>query len=351
MILPSGPGIPEDYQRIIDTEISDLGEGCAVRVVCPYVTSSGLTSLFDNREQDWASQCDSEWVIGLNQGITEPDALRELLTEKENISARIFLPEENVSSYAMYNDPQIHAKGYIIEAEGGESVISGSANITDAAIGSSPSNYELGSINRSLSKEDKSALSDWWHNIRNQSVKLTEDIIEKYSDITSSGRFSPDGSTAQNTQPAPIETSRFLWIYTGTLSSGSRHQLDLKRELAAFFSDKQQGYEISIEIDGCKYDGNQVTYRPDRHTVPQWRIHLPTTSDGFDQHSDDTRFWCDKYIRFEQVVSSNMEYKVVVEDSRTPRVEDWYNKSQEFGVCSTTGTVGGRGEAKDYGFY
>lgn len=351
MILPSGPGIPEDYQRIIDSEISDLGGDCVVRVVCPYVTSSGLTSLFDNREQGWASQCDSEWVVGLNQGITESDALRELLTERENISTRIFLPEESVSSYAMYSDPQIHAKGYIIETDKKESVISGSANITDAAIGSSPSNYELGSINRSLSEEDKSALSEWWHDIRGRSVELTEEIIQKYSDVTSSDRFSSDGSTAQSTQRAPIETSRFLWIYTGDLSSGSRHQLDLKRELAAFFSDEQQEYEISIEIDGCRYDENQVTYRPDRHAVPQWRIHLPTTSDGFDQHADNTRFWCNKYVRFEQVAGSDMEYKVVVEDGRNPHVEDWYSKSQEFGVCSTTGTVGGRGEGREYGFY
>jgi HKD family nuclease len=352
VIIPSGPEIPEDYQRIIDTEVDDLDQNCSIRVVCPYVTSAGLSSLWGEGGSSWQSGRTSEWIIGLNQGITEPEALRELLEFGDELNPRVFLPEESVSTHALHNDPQIHAKGYILTDSNDGAIISGSANITESAIGDDPSNYELGSVSRELSKEDKENLSEWWGKMRSQTTELTTDLIEKYSDIIEGGQFSSSTEpTGQVRQPTPIETSRHLWIYTSDLSSGSRHQLDMKRGLAAFFSDEEDDYSISLVIDGEPYPGNEIVYRPDKHTVPQWRLHLPTTSDGFSPHEEDTRFWCNKYIQFEELVEGENRYRLHTESSENDRVEGWRAKAQEFGVNSKTGTVGGRGQRREYGFY
>lgn len=356
MLFASGPSDSPQYGDVIGKIISGFEKPREARVACPYVTENGVEQFCsDSSGQDWTENCPSIWIVGLNQGVTQPSALRELY-EKDQTEVRIFSPRAELSKTNLHRSPFLHAKTALIHSESSpeqRALLATSANMTGAAIGNTPTNYELGYLtgNSRLRDESVHEFYSWWNELETQSILISEALIQEYEEIRRNSSFAKSADTSSDAIAVTddIQEAKYFWIFSGTLSSGSRHQLDLKKELASFFGDLHDEFFIDIIINGRRYDDNKVIHRKKQHKVDQWRFHLPTRSDGFDLHADDNEFYCNKYLLFERIPEENV-FILRIRGEDSPEVENWKDSASRFGMVDKTGSLGSDTQ-KEYGFY
>ncbi|WP_162562339.1 phospholipase D-like domain-containing protein [Salinigranum rubrum] len=351
MLLPSGPGISPNYGQEIFETISEFDQPINAGVAFPFVTTDGLDNYcYNNSGDDWREICDSQWIIGLNQGITTPNALEELLS-KSRTDVRLFLPRGEVTEQALRRGPYLHAKvgGFYSESTKDQiCLFVTSANATGAAMSSHPKNFEMGS---KLSYPDRIGADDirifrqWWEEVSSNTVTLTEDLIRDYESVRSNVPTSPPEAEQSDVQRITTSSdAKYMWTETGAMQGQMRYILEIKEELADFFEEKTPSDSyITIEFRGNR-ESRKLTYH-EGHYSPQWRVFLPT---NFPAHNED--FYRYKVALFEERFTDNGSryYRLQIRNRNHTDVESWRQQAIQNGVNDETG---GGGDSREYGYW
>lgn len=181
----SSPGLP--LFTAMDTLLSKSGARLRVKIGCPFVSDAGLELLTDPflSSSRW-TDTEKRWLVGVHHGITEPAALRTILSMVRS-QARLFTNGRTLGAQALGASPTFHAKVIGVEqlqagAHVLEGVVVSSANLTRAALGKTPpsTNFEAGVVVTSIDTAEQGAWNVWWSNCWRQGVPLTEQLIGRY---------------------------------------------------------------------------------------------------------------------------------------------------------------------------
>jgi len=343
MLITGGPGRPIELSERIHEAIGNVVSP-KVRAGFAYATESGITSLCEDEQGvDWRDEGQSEWIVGIDQGITEPDALRELANHG-HAEVRVLVPGGEINRRALYTRPRFHAKVVFIqsEASGDAYLINSSANMTASALEDTPTNYEVGTIQSTetgLTNTDIQRFNEWWEYAWNRSQVVTDEFLRNYEEVR-------DDWFEDNPEIQEFESSESvnhaseatcLYIETRAMTGGSRNQIELSEELSPFIEDRYG--EITIVYNGSTHTGCSVSPRV---TDPPFGmnitpVYLPT---GYD--------YTDSCIHLEKLpfdANEEPRYELTVADPGDDIVNQWRMRAGTQGVRDQTG--GGR----EYGYY
>jgi hypothetical protein len=150
-----------------------------------YLSGAGLEALLIplGNVDSW-KRSSKAWLIGVHHGITEPAALRSILSVPNSIG-RLFTVGGSLSQRELRARPTFHAKIVAIEEKAGSNtnlteIVTSSANLTSAALGNggAGTNYEAGA---SLSIDDsgtRKKWSMWWQSAWQQGIPLDPASID-----------------------------------------------------------------------------------------------------------------------------------------------------------------------------
>lgn len=351
MLISTTPAHSPNYGEEIRETVTLYDQPVRVGVSSPYVTPNGLQKFSsDSSGNNWTEICESQWVVGINQGITSPDVLRELHSNP-NATVRVFLPRERITDEALRRDPYLHAKVTGIGSRSNQnqqSLIISSANITDSAMGEAPRNYELGihqSYPDSLSKDDIQEFRAWWKKIWSQSVQVDEDLIGSYEEVRNEISKEVLEEQKENGGVRDDATeAKYMWTDTGAMQGEKRYLLEIKEELAEFFDEKCNGVEeIKIEHNGRMYD-RKIKF-DEGHYSPQWRVYLPTAFSG---HDEGYYRYKSAFFEKKKDENGNRYYRLEVRGMDHSDVDMWMKKSAESGTQKETDA--GR-NSRRYGYW
>lgn len=315
--------------------VSQYDSPVGVGVTSPYVTSDGFQEFIST---DWIEESESQWLIGLNQGITTPSVLRDLQSHS-NATLRVFLPRNELTDESLKREPHLHAKVAGVGSKSShdqQSLIISSANITGSAMGATPSNYELGvcqSYPDSLSAEAIEQFCDWWKEVWSHGVDVDENLIDSYENIRSD--ISKE-VTEESQDYAELEgnanEAKYMWTDTGSMQGQNRYLLEIKEELADFFYEKCRGTgRLTIEHRDEKYD-RKIKF-DEGHYTPQWRVYLPT---DFSAHNEEYYRYKSAFFEKRRDEYGDRYYHLEIRDTSHTDVDMWEERSDEYGVQSET---------------
>lgn len=347
MFFAGGPGRPIPLHDYIHDSLEDIDEPRRVRAGFAYATDDGIDQLCTDNGDDWRDAVSAKWIIGLDQGLTTPSAI-ENLDSQGDAEVRVLYPGNALTREALTRRPRFHAKLLFLESgqiQGQEHLITTSANMTGSALGSVPTNYEVGLVksrDSGLSDAEVDEFETWWDLAWSESEPVTDDLIETYAELREEFRDDNPG-VSEYEEPESVEYSsegECMWIETREMTGGSRNQVEFNEELSAFFSDSGVlPGDVDIEFQGQLYSGRPLNTRT---TDPPFGvsiclIYLPT---GFD--------YTHKVVHFEKLPSDSAttpRVRLTVAEPGDMEVERWRARSRDAGVIGET--AGGR----EYGYY
>lgn len=292
---PEGKSLQAHVAACVSKEKFDF-----VRTAAAYATVSGVRSLlaaFDGHELK-----KSQWLIGLDDAITQPGAIDLLLTLK-NGEVRVASFEKNGRRF----HPKLYAFAHT-DADNSIATLIGSANLTARAF---YGNSEAVALLECKDKKDKADVNSAWDQLWSQGHKPSADELNEYAD-----RYKKAAAiyneyqkvVKQKAAKAPLPKSKpaavlasddaeidptianICWIECGNVTAMGR-ELELKAEQGLFFGlSPAGGKSKSIPIlasDGSnvslrmKYQGNHMWRLQMTNAIPEVKVGLrPTTKAG-----------------------------------------------------------------------
>ncbi len=345
MFLAGGPGKPIELGDAIHDTITDINDQAHARIGFAYATQGGIDPLCkDGSGEDWRDSASSEWLIGLDQGITEPDALRELAAHSE-ADVRVLIPDTELSKGSLYKRPRFHAKIAFIESTSlgqDSSLITSSANLTGSALENRPTNYEVGlmqSTDQGLSSEDIEQFNQWWKSAWSQGTPVTDSLLDQYEEVRQDFfQSNPEVQEFESsTSVNHASEATNLWIETKKMTGGAGNQTRFNVELSPFFDTKFG--EIVIEFKGDTYPNRSVNPRV---TDPPFGMNVTPV---YLPPGPDYKFSVIHLERLPAHSSGKPRYKLTVAEPGDEVAEEWRRRAEEDGVIGNTG--GGR----EFGYY
>jgi hypothetical protein len=216
----------------------------------------------------------------------------------------------------------------------------GSMNLTGAALGAVPMNYEAAlALTSSVPRSLVRPFNDWWSRAWNESIELTHSLIDEYEqtrgDILQENpdlqRF-VDASTRQGPEFGSV-----LWIEAGAMSGGSRNQIEFSEDLVPFFGAVEETRrELRIRIGRRSWADRPLSYKVTTLGVRIWRLSLPTGVD-----------YVGRVIRFARSEDADgLIFDVEVADLDSAKSRRWRQASE---VRGHIGVTGGRRGGREYG--
>lgn len=298
-----------------------------------YATAKGAETLVHSLDCDSWKQIDKRFVIGIHQGITEPEALR-ILQSQDKLSLRVFVPGWKLTIAALFSTPLYHPKVMLFRQGGGpkeELFVVSSANLTGSAIGASPKNFECGQITSlgqrsSIGKE----FSSWWTKIWDQSRKVDETFINNYTHTRlQSFQKNPDLLRLVE-HPDNISTASALWIEVGKASGIERHQVEFPFWLASFFGQpEKKRIDLTLVNKKKSWTGRPLTYKQTTFGVDIWRLGMPTVTMGGEPIQD-------RVIRFKRTPQAH-RFEFAIADLDSSQSKKWLREASSFGHLGRTG--------------
>ncbi|HAS8370657.1 TPA: hypothetical protein ACN32Y_004016 [Vibrio parahaemolyticus] len=284
-----------------------------------YATKTGCIDLVESiinsvGESAWA-ECEKEFVISIDFGHTEPGAL-EFLKSLNNSS--VFIANHHlIEKGHLRPTSAYHPKLYCFHYESKIGIISGSANLTRAALSR---NTEI--VQSSFFNNSDLNIDCLWQNSNVGTTPLTDELLEKYKELRKQAKgiefkraasskdlnedtlYTPDSTempiSSDEESEAPWlwgEISRadnafnpldyeHFWIEAGSMSSSaSHHQLELARGSNLFFGYAYQNFNsdggavilgnIKIKIKNVLYSDDNRKYKWHPNNMME-RVNLPT---------------------------------------------------------------------------
>lgn len=247
------------------------------QIAVAYMTVSGLRTLLSSFTSH--KLCNSQWLIGLDDMVTQPSALEVLLR----------LDESEVRVIG-YNDRglRFHPKVYIFGKQRKPSnrlAIIGSANLTKAGLAG---NGEASTVLESDKSADSISFNELWADLWKQGRPLDKTELQRYKKryeefskkrkllFKESKRASNSRSTILESDHAEIDPSvaRRCWIECGCVTALGR-ELEFKAEQGLFFGLSPQG-EPPKYFQFRVSSGETIDLRMKFQKNRMWRLQLNT---------------------------------------------------------------------------
>ena len=248
-------------------EVLDSDRGFnRLQVGVPFLSWAGLRPLLEALDEttSWPLP-QSDWVIGLHGGITEPSAVKDL-AKAPGVRVHLFTGGGRVSAASLTGRPRFHAKVFEVDVNrpGRRSqLMCSSANITQAALGPASSNFEAG-ISRScgdLTRAELRVLNAWWMEVYDSTIPFSSPELARYVKFREQLLQRNPDMILEMDPPTPdgIAIAGTLWIHAGAMSGGSRNQIEFSRDTALFFSEDVEAVPSRID---CQVGTQRFHKRP-----------------------------------------------------------------------------------------
>lgn len=288
----------------------------------------------------------SEWIIGIDHGVSEPRALTTILNW-QRATLRLFCPGGRLSINSLRASPRLHAKVIALVNRGNGRAVwvaATSANITSAAMGPGARNYEIGIRQETLEGADTLLFNRWWGEVARAGIVATAEIIQRYANLRQRYLMATPDRLDDLDPPAyaDIRNARYLWVEAGAMSGPPeyRHQIEFAEDLAAYFDAPRRDVEIRLRYGQAPALSRPLAFRgtAQGQYVDIWRLGLLTPRMGGPVYSG-------RVVRFGRLAQN--QYALEAADRGSATARRWLREANKLGYVGRTGGAAGR----QFGFY
>ncbi|MGD1011639.1 MAG: phospholipase D family protein [Acidimicrobiales bacterium] len=269
-----------------------------LRVASAFATESGVTQITNLLGADAFGDAQKEWLIGLQNGFTQPVALQRLL-DLPNSAVRLVDIHEVLANPRLAGSTFFHPKVYeLADITGNKTtIISTSANLTEGGLRNNVEQFV--SWEGLLTADFPQTLTRWWGKYWKPEWAATPELIDEYArrrPAMQQRAGAGTGGGIVEVEPAPSElrVAPEMWVEAvRPLEGGSRNQLELLLNAHVFFfpesddipRDRPQSV-VFVDDAGNEYSNpqRQVLFNgpPLRDKGnSMWRVYLPTATRAF----------------------------------------------------------------------
>jgi hypothetical protein len=304
-----------------------------LRVASAFSSEAGVDTFrakFANSDDFDAA--DNRWLIGIQEGLTQPEALRRLHSLPRS-DVRVPFGSDALADPGLRAATFFHPKVYYFEnSRSGEvRIASASANLTFRGLTQSVEQVLTWCGRRHDS--EAVAFNRWWDEVWVRADVVDPAFVDAYEAKRPSMPTSTPTATAAPAA-ADLYAANVYWIeLTRKPEGGSFNQVELLSNGHLFFypgvrdPDRRRHRPLSFEDRaGNRYadEGRRVMFNgPPRKPGGNhmWRVYLPTAAKGFVGYQDG-----DCIVRFERTPTPD-HYLIDVAPSRSTRALGWMNSS------------------------
>lgn len=326
-----------------------------LRVASAFATESGVEQIEKLVDTATFRMAEKQWLIGLENGLTQPAALRRLL-ELPNSKVCLVQIHEILKSPGLAASTFFHTKLYefAAPAAGMTTIITGSANLTEGGLRRNVEQFAI--WDGPLSQEVPTALNAWWSKYWKQEWLANSALIDEYAARrptiqqqsgaqrpTSKGPIPTSGPIIEVEPPASdLRNASELWIEAvRQLEGGAHNQLELMLNAHTFFFPDLEDVPrdvprrlIFIDDRGREYTNpnRQILYNGPplrKRGNAMWRVYLPTAHEGLSGYQQGGVL-----IRFART-SERDRYRLSFVSSDSPVADSWFDQSSK--VASVSG--------------
>lgn len=327
-VIPTPRGtLPGQLHRVAKTcHAHTLRAGFA------FATAGGVRSLMSALEDmpTWV-QMAKYFTIGIAQGITEPQAVRDL-ADLPNSHVRLFIPTKHINLSTLVAQPFFHPKVVSLTCDDAFWLFVSSANLTASAFGNPVRNYEVGLLSSLTGADMAPAMASfdrWWRHSWTRSMQATEPLLRRYASLRPTA-FARNPDILQLVDPPPnIRTATHLWIEAGKASGIERHQVEFPENLAEFFGPiVRSRVDLTINLGGHAWFPRPLTQKTTTFGVDIWRLGTPTIRSGGEPIQN-------RILRFSRS-NTPLTFELVVADPGSQAALAWERESNYFGHLGQT---------------
>ncbi len=322
--IPLSPGAQHPLRTAWDTVAPDV-----LRVAAGFSTESGAgelrSGIIGAAHFDAA---DKQFLIGIQEGVTQPDALRRLQGFAAS-TVRVPFGRQALASPTLRAPTFFHPKLYYLEntATGEAQLLSASANLTYRGLRASVEQFLAWSGTRTDSEATR--FKHWWDRLWAQSDVATTAFIQAYE---AQRPLLPTPAHAITTGPpnADLQAATEFWIeLTRRPEGGSLNQVELLFNGHFFFYPRTAAPRQSVHRPLTFEDRAGIIYNdPGRRIMfngpplkpggnHMWRIYMPTAAMGFIGYQDG-----DAVVHFTRTRRRD-HYLIEVAPARSPQALSW----------------------------
>lgn len=339
----SYPGTPPQLHAGIEAYLTQRLNRC--RHAFAYISLHGIAALIHPLMANSVyARARKEWVVGLHNGVTEPAALDDLAA-MANTTVRVYSASGRIDRRALHAQEKMHAKVICLMRSGGSLSISGSANLTGAALSTRCSNYECVS-SLELDRRRSSLFNSWYSRMWRESIPVTSKVITQYSGLRKDflSRHRIILPRLDDTPAVNWESWTHFWIEAGAMSGGDRNQVEFGPSLATFFGPLARSTRnLRIRFGQVERSDRPLSFKTTQWGTEIWRLSLITSSQGGPSYPG-------KVIHFTKSSDENGELfllDLAAPDSR--EASEWRNVANRKGTIGCTGT--GSPDDREFGVY
>lgn len=334
-LIVQGPGKPAaSFSSLRELILKDDLDG--LRAAVAYATPEGV-KLLRTAEAIRRHPLRVSIVVTLDGLFTHPQALRDL---REAYGQR-FKVIETAAARSIF-----HAKVFFFDAasEDRVSILLGSANLTGQGMGR---NTELGIVVDAQGVQAldlRSVWNAWWDDLWAEAQEVTDAKLEAYErEYKSRARRMVQGDRVVEAQglkdpgdspAAGVNDATVLWVDAGTITGGSRNQLEIPRAIAPYFgnaSGDPHRRSITLRLGSREWTSNILAYY---HTNGMWRLNINT------EILAEAGELTDETVFFEREGQDNYQFRILTH----PEVNALRNISESTGGVGETPT-------REYGWH
>ena len=286
-------------------------------------------------------------LLGVHHAISEPAALDRLRSLPET-EVRLFVPGYRLRLEAFGGSPVFHPKVLALAATDGRAlhvIQAGSMNMSAAALGRRPRNYEFGVAVRSEGDDDldpEIAFSNWWSGLWATSRRVDRRLIRRYAKLRHKVLDANPLLRVTTDVPAGIADAEFFFCEVGAGSGppGRRHQIEFSGALVPFFGRVELARrDIILRRGKDEWTGRPLSYKRTTYGVDIWRLGMPTQTSGGPPIAE-------RAIRFRRTENPEV-FEFEVKDTNSEDFDNWVKSANLRGHLSATGGQ----RARRFGFY
>lgn len=321
-----------------------------LRVAAAFATESGVSQIEELVGPAVFAAADKEWLIGLENGFTQPTALRRLLTLDRStlcmVDVNAVLTSSSLTGSRFFH-PKIYEFAALDSHEA--TIVATSANLTEGGLRKNVEQFLT--WDGGLSDDVARTHQAWWAGLWRDEWLATEALISEYADrrpeIQQHARGENQGGTGPIVEVEPsaseLRLANRMWVEAVRApEGGSQNQLELLLNAHVFFfpdvEDPPRDLPRSlvfVDDHGTEYTnaGRQILFNGPPLRVKgnhMWRVYLPTAHEGLVGYQDG-----DVLIGFERTAVPD-RYLIRFVPRGSPEAAVWHEASSK--VATVTGT-------------
>ena len=282
------PNTPHElFEEFVSALDDPSNRNPEIRGAFAYATRGGVQQFVNliGAARQWRS-AKKRLVVGIHNAITEPQAL-SMLHNVERTELRAFVPGRVLTHAAFTIAPVFHPKVVALVTDYGLAAIqAGSPNLTSAAIGERPKNYELttsGFATDASSLDTEGKFEEWWEEVWRASRKVNDRFVRQYARLRDQVIKENPILGATIEEPPTIKSARYFFLEVGAASGArnARNQVEFPRALVEFFGEPSHTRrDLRLRQADHVWDERPLSYKRTTFGVDIWRLNMPTQAKG-----------------------------------------------------------------------